>query len=51
MSNQFTRVHEGRTVPDDYCEACGQRVANHETEAGILCNVCFAQIYPKGEPK
>lgn len=45
MNNQFTRVHDGKVVPDDYCEACGKRVANHETEAGLLCDPCFSAIY------
>lgn len=36
---------------DDLCEACGKRVANHETDSGILCDRCFKQVYPKGETK
>lgn len=38
---------------DDLCEACGKRTANHETDAGILCDICFKQVYPavKHQPK
>lgn len=36
---------ETDNLPDDYCEACKKQVANHETEAGILCDDCFAQVY------
>lgn len=36
-----------KELPDDYCEACRKRVANHETDHGILCDGCFAQLYPK----
>lgn len=28
----------------DTCEACGKNVANHETEHGILCDACNAQV-------
>lgn len=30
--------------PDDYCEACQKKVANHETEYGILCDGCYEQV-------
>lgn len=36
---------------EDLCESCGKRVANHETDHGLLCDKCFKEIYPKGESK
>jgi len=34
---------------DDYCDACKKNVANHVTEAGLLCDECYAQIYNEEE--
>lgn len=31
--------------PDDYCEACGEKVANRECAHGILCDDCDAAVH------
>jgi hypothetical protein len=35
----------GSMKPDDYCEACGQDVANRECAHGILCDSCDAEVH------
>jgi hypothetical protein len=45
----FEKLVNGKLVPDDYCDACGQRVANHETEAGLLCDQCAIDIHGEQE--
>jgi ribosomal protein L37AE/L43A len=35
---------------DDYCEGCFKRVANHECDEGLLCDVCYHDIYGDRDP-
>lgn len=35
----------GSMKPDDYCQACGNEVANRECAHGLLCDNCDAEIH------
>ena len=47
--NDFTKVVNGKRVPDDYCDACGKKVADIECGHGIMCLECYAQAHGSEE--
>jgi hypothetical protein len=45
LAEGFTKVVNGKKVPDDYCDSCGKTAASVECGHGVLCEKCAAEIH------
>jgi len=41
----FMKKVNGKEVPDDYCDACGKKVADIECGHGMMCEGCYIQVH------